>query len=203
MDESNVFINCPFDNDYFPLLKSILFTLIYIDLNPKISETSDSGQVRIETIKNLMKISRFSIHDLSRMEVSKRTGLPRFNMPFECGIDFGLKFSNEQKYSEKKFLILDSEKYRYQNVISDIAGNDIRSHSNDQEKIIKAVRDWFKTFKQEIPGYKEIYLSFNEFTYDYNNKLSLEGYNPTKIDELTFSDIITITKAWIDYYKKI
>ncbi len=202
INENNVFINCPFDNEYFPLLKCLLFTVIYIGLDPKISETSDSGQIRLDTIKNLMIVSKYSIHDLSRMEISKRTGLPRFNMPFECGIDFGLKLSNEKKYSEKKFLILDKDRFRYQSVISDISGNDIKSHNNDQEKIIQSVRDWFKTFKPDIPNYKEIFLQYKEFAFDYNKTLENDGYNPNKIDSVTFSDVLEITKSWIVEYKK-
>ena len=34
-----------------------------------------------------MSVSAYSIHDLSRMEPLKTNDYPRFNMPFECGID--------------------------------------------------------------------------------------------------------------------
>ena len=105
MNEKNVFINCPFDNQYFTLLKPLFFTLIYLDLNPQISETSDSGQVRLLKIKELMADSKYSIHDLSRMEPLKDNELPRFNMPFECGIDFGFKLSNPEVYGDKKFFL--------------------------------------------------------------------------------------------------
>ena len=73
IDENNAFINCPFDNLYFPLLKPLLLTIIYIDLIPKISETSDSGEARINHIVNLMSISKYSIHDLSRVEKIKKS----------------------------------------------------------------------------------------------------------------------------------
>ncbi len=203
MDASNVFINCPFDNYYFPLLKPLLFTLIYVDLNPQISETSDSGVNRLNTIRNLMAISRYSIHDLSRMEPLKRKDYPRFNMPFECGIDFGLKMSNEKKYGEKKFLILEKEQYRYQRVLSDISGNDIKSHRNDPEQIIKVIRDWFKPTNPQIPMYKEIWLAFNEFEYDYEQILVEAGYDPKDINSLTFSDIIENMSTWISEYKEM
>lgn len=201
MNANNVLINCPFDNKYFPLLKALLFTLIYIDLTPKISETSDSGEIRLNKIKKMMKISQFSIHDLSRMEPLKNNDLPRFNMPFECGIDFGLKLSNEKKYCNKKFLILEKEKYRYQKVISDIAGNDIKAHQNDSQQIIKVVRDWFKLNKINVPWHKEIWLAFNEFEFDYEQILTQGGYDPKDINALTFRDIIENMKAWIPKYK--
>lgn len=198
----NVFINCPFDNNYFPLLKSLLFTLIYIELNPKISETCDSGELRLAKIKELMAISKYSIHDLSRMEPLKTKDFPRFNMPFECGIDFGLKMSNENDFGGKKFLILEKEQYRYHKVMSDISGNDIKSHKNQPEQVVKAVRDWFKTTKADIPKYKEIWYAYNEFQFANEQILIDGGYNPNDISELTFCDIIENMTSWIITHKE-
>lgn len=202
MKENNVFINCPFDNNYFSLLKPLLFSLCYIDLNPQISETSDSGEIRLHKIKNLIKNSRYSIHDLSRMEPMIDSDLPRFNMPFECGIDFGMKLSNPAEFANKRFLILEKEQYRYQKVISDISGNDIKAHKNNPEQIIKVVRDWFKPNNPNIPRHKEIWLAYNEFEFDYEEILNAEGYDPKDINSLTFSDIIEYMKTWINDYNK-
>ncbi len=202
MGDKNVFVNCPFDNEYFKLLKPLLFTLCYLDLNPQISETSDSGEIRLHKIKALIENSAYSIHDLSRMEPLKDGELPRFNMPFECGIDFGIKLSDPKKFANKKFLILEKERYRYQKVISDIPGNDIKAHNNNPEEIVKVTRDWFKPTLREIPRHKEIWLGYIEFEYDYEQILNDEGYDPKDISSLTFSDIIENMKAWIEMYKK-
>lgn len=199
--ENNVFINCPFDNLYFPLLKPLLFTIIYLDLIPQISETADSGQTRINHIVDLMSISKYSIHDLSRVEKIKRNDYPRFNMPFECGIDFGLKMSNFEKFGEKRFLILEKEPYRYKSIISDIAGNDIKAHKEDPEEIIKAVRDWFKVLLKDVPWYKTIWLAYAEFETDFEQILVANGYDPKSISSITFSDIIENMTVWIVTYK--
>ena len=63
--ETNVFINCPFDEDYKPLLKSLLFTIIYFGLDPHLSETTDSGRTRIQGIETLIENSKYSVHDRS------------------------------------------------------------------------------------------------------------------------------------------
>lgn len=202
MGSKNVFINCPFDNEYFKLLKPLLFCIIYIELSPKISETSDSGEIRLHKIKDLISISNYSIHDLSRMEPLKDNELPRFNMPFECGIDFGIRLSNPDLYKDKKFLILEKERYRYQKVISDIAGNDIMAHHNEPEQIIKVIRNWFKPILIKIPYHKEIWLAYNEFEFDYEAILNKEGYDPKDINSLTFSDLIENITAWIEKYKE-
>lgn len=202
INDKNVFINCPFDNLYFPLLKPLLFTIIYIDLVPKISETSDSGQSRISNIIKLMSISKYSIHDLSRVIQVKRNDYPRFNMPFECGIDFGLKMSNSAEFGQKQFLILDKELYRYKSIISDIAGNDIKAHKEEPEFIIKAVRDWFKVIKITVPYYKKIWFAYLEFETDFEQILSINQYDPKDINSLTFSDIIENMTAWIKIFKE-
>jgi len=201
VNPKNVFVNCPFDNHYFTLLKPLLFTLIYIDLIPQMSETSDSGEFRLQKIKTLMSESKYSIHDLSRMDIIKVGDLPRFNMPFECGIDFGIRLSNPKKET-KKFLILEKEQLRYQKVISDISGNDIKAHKNDPEQVVKVVRDWFKPTNPKIPRHKQIWLAYAEFEFDYEEILNSEGYDPKDINALTFSDIIENMTIWIEKFKK-
>lgn len=135
------------------------------------------------------------------MEPLKANELPRFNMPFECGIDFGIKLSDPVKYQDKKFLILEKERYRYQKVISDISGNDIKAHKNEPEGIVKVVRDWFQTMNNGMPRHKEIWLAFNEFEYDYESIIGGEGYDLEDIGALPFGDIIDFMNGWIAEYK--
>lgn len=139
--KNNVFINCPFDDEYFPLLKAALFTIIYLGLNPKISQTLDSDETRLTEIKKLINESKYSIHDLSRIEPKNPDELPRFNMPFELGIDIGCKTYGEKH--DKKYLILEELPFRYQQVLSDISGQDIKWHLNKPILIVKSIRNWF------------------------------------------------------------
>jgi hypothetical protein len=88
----NVFINCPFDSEYDSLLRPILFTILYLGHNPQIaSQTSDSGEQRINKILSLILKSKFSIHDLSRLKSAKSGEFFRLNMPFELGIDYACR----------------------------------------------------------------------------------------------------------------
>jgi len=140
---SNVFINCPFDSQYKRLLNPILFTCIYSGLTPMISKLEDSGAIRIKQIIKLIKESKYSIHDLSRMKSKKSGEIARFNMPFELGLDLGTREIGLGKLKNKRCLILDIERYRYQAALSDISGNDIASYGkrNQIEKIIEKIRD--------------------------------------------------------------
>jgi tyrosine-protein phosphatase YwqE len=61
----NIFINCPFDEEYKPLLRSLLFAVIDCGFEPRIAtERNDSAEVRLKKILNLMRESCYSIHDI-------------------------------------------------------------------------------------------------------------------------------------------
>ena len=163
--DENVFINCPFDPTYLPMLRCTLFTIIYCGLKPRIAaEREDSGEVRVRKIITLIKESKYSIHDLSRIEPLKKGELPRFNMPFELGIDIGCREASQGKLSQKKCLILERDRYRYQRVLSDISGNDIRAHGEDPEKLVRQLRNWLVTaVNPYLPSGTQIWDAYNEF----------------------------------------
>lgn len=90
VDPAGVFINCPFDKDYWPLLEVIVFTVVACGFKPRSAlEQSDAATVRLDKIQTLIGQSAFGIHDISRAKVARVEDYPRFNMPFELGLDLG------------------------------------------------------------------------------------------------------------------
>lgn len=127
----NVFINCPFDGTYTPLMEALVFAIHdcgYIARSAL--EAEDSAEVRIDKIAKIIKNCRYGIHDISRTEVSDESGLPRFNMPLELGLFLGARRFGSRTDKLKACLILDRDRYRYQRFCSDIAGQDIRSQDD-------------------------------------------------------------------------
>ena len=200
--EHNVFINCPFDEEYRLLLKPLVFTLTYFGFEPKLSQTFSSSSIRINQIVELIRNSKFSIHDLSRSKAMKKGELPRFNMPYELGIDIGsTKFGNK-KLRSKRILILETEKYHYQKVLSDIAGQDIYDHNDDPFTLITRVRDWFSlNFENEtIAGQREIWNAYNQFIDDLNRQLK-SNYSKEEINSMPIGDFVKFGKDWIDKFQ--
>ena len=79
---SSVFINCPFDSEYLPIFRAIMFTVSVCGFVPRCSlEHDDASQVRLEKIYRLIGSSAFGIHDISRTELDGENELPRFNKP--------------------------------------------------------------------------------------------------------------------------
>ncbi len=152
--ERNVFINCPFDDRYRPILDGILFCVIRAGLNPRLAtEVADAGDNRLERICRLMRESRYSIHDLSRCQANRKGEIARLNMPFELGIDQGYRTSGDARFLTKRFLVLDEVPYRLQRAISDINGWDPSPHEGKQERAVKLVRNWLhQEAGADLPG---------------------------------------------------
>src|SRR2546423_907190 len=110
----SVFINCPFDEQFWPLFEAIVFCIIDCGFVPRCAlEEDDSGTTRLEKISGLIRGSQYAIHDLSRVEITGPVNLPRFNMPFEFGLDLGCRLFAGADHSRKRCLVLDSDRYRY------------------------------------------------------------------------------------------
>ena len=191
----SVFVNCPFDADYWPLFEAMAFCVLDCGFVPRCAlEEPDSGEARVRRIHRLIETSRFSIHDISRVELT--ADLPRFNMPFELGLDLGCRAFGPARLKNKRCLILDSEPYRYQQSLSDIAGQDIRAHSNSPEKIIDLVRNWLRSAsrRKTVTGavrIKEHFLRFSSVLPEYCDRQGLDRH------DLQFAEYITLIEEWL------
>lgn len=197
--EKNVFVNCPFDDDYRQLLLSVIFTVKYLGYNPRLSiERSDSSETRIDKIVGLINESKFGIHDLSRIVSIGENEHYRMNMPFELGIDYGCKRLKDGVWAEKQILILEKERYRYQRALSDLSGSDIKNHDDDPVKIIKVVRDWFvATESLRVDSGNKIWNIYNDFqAFLYDELVEEAGH--ASVDEVQIPEIIQHMTAWVD-----
>ena len=166
--EGQVFINCPFDEEYRPLFEAIVFAVHACGFTARCSlEVADSGQARIEKIYRIVGECGLGIHDISRTESDQGSGLPRFNMPLELGLFLGAKRFGPAMQKRKLCLILDRDPYRYQQSCSDIAGQDIKAHRGDCGEAIRVIRDWLrntpKGLTTPIPGGAEIAGRYDDF----------------------------------------
>jgi len=197
--KDNVFVNCPFDDEYLALLRPILFTIIYLGLKPRIAlEAMDAGEARLDKIVGLIAESKFAIHDISRIEAARAGDLYRLNMPFELGIDFGCRKFGRGQLKEKRSLVLEAERYRYKAALSDLAGVDIESHDNDPYKVAGIVRNWLKnTCHFPAAGPSKITSAFTDFMADNFDKLTSDGFSPTDIETLQVAELIECMEEWV------
>lgn len=198
--EKNVFINCPFDPEYYPLLRPLLFTIVYLGFNPKIAlERLDSGEQRIDKICQLIKNSKYSVHDLSRLKSKKRGEFYRLNMPFELGIDYGSRRFAVNYLKTKKHLILEKGAFDYRKALSDISGVDIKSHDNKPAKVVQAIRNWFvdTVDLSGVAGPTAIWYKFNNFTSDFYTRRQTEGFSDEDLNMMPVREYINFIKSWL------
>jgi hypothetical protein len=195
-----VFVNCPFDADYNPLIKAMAFCVFDLGLVLRIaSETHDSGTTRIGKIEDLISESRFGIHDLSRLAAAKKGDLARLNMPYELGLDMGCRRFGGSQYSDKRCLILSDKPYQYQAAISDIAGNDIMVHKNDASTLVEKVKNWLVDVATlaNAPPPSRIWSRFNEFQTDNYKVLTSKGWSSGDIAKQPFREQTGQMADWI------
>lgn len=163
----DVFVNCPFSDDYRPLFDAIVFTIQACGFRPRCALENDNGaEVRIEKIMGIIKDCPFGVHDISYMEIDAATGLPRLNMAFELGAFLGARWLGTKSQRAKSALILDRDRYRFQAAISDIAGQDIQSHAGEKHIIVQRVRDWLRANASDpaaVPGGAAVARRFASF----------------------------------------
>lgn len=198
--ESNVFINCPFDREYYSLLRPLLFTIIYLGFNPRIaSERSDSGENRVDKIRELIRESKYSLHDLSRLRSKRAKEFYRLNMPFELGMDYGARMFGAASMGSKKCLILERNLHDYRAALSDLSGVDIKPHHNEPDEIVRAVRDWFV----ETVGLRGVetatvgWYRFGDFTTAFYERMLAMGSPEKDIEQMPIPEYIDHIREWV------
>jgi hypothetical protein len=203
--ESRPAADCPFDPEYFPLLRPLLFTIVYLGYSPRIaSERSDSGENRLTKICELISESKFGIHDLSRLKSTSADEYYRLNMPFELGIDYGARLFGARLHNEKKFLILEQRPHDFRRALSDIAGVDIKHHSNQPDEIIRAVRDWFAETVglRGIETATVVWYRFGDFTTAFYEKMINAGSPERDIERMPVAEYIDHIRDWVRSAKR-
>ena len=144
MGKRDVFINCPFDDEYRPLFEALVFAVTAAGYNVRCAlEDDDGANIRFEKLRKLIAVCPRTIHDLSRTGLGGND-LPRFNMPFELGLAMGLKYFGPRSKRKNSALILIKKQYSLAGYLSDLAGNDPQAHEDDPKKLIRFVLRYLK-----------------------------------------------------------
>ncbi|HEV7238904.1 MAG TPA: hypothetical protein VGQ36_06650 [Thermoanaerobaculia bacterium] len=196
--ERDVFVNCPLDAEYRPLFEAIVFAIHDCRFAARSAlEVTDTSEVRIEKIGNIIASCKLGLHDISRTELDPLTGLPRFNMALELGMFLGAKRYGVGKQKLKNCLVLDRERYRYQKFISDIAGQDIVAHGGDPAQAIRVVRDWLADMQPATlkpRGGAAIVQRYDTFRQDLRGMCLIFGLI---VEELTFNEYLLYVESWL------
>jgi len=123
-------------------------------------------------------------------------------MPLELGAFMAAKKFGTKEQKQKKCLILDRDPHRYLSFISDIRGQDIKSHGNEINRAIRNVRDWLNAEKPArimLPGHILISRRYHEYLDalpETTRRLGLDHR------DLQFNDQQNLISEWININPK-
>lgn len=185
----NVFINCPFDETYAPLLRAIVFAIVDCGFVPRCAlERSDASEIRILKIYQTISECPYGVHDISRVQLDQTTELPRFNMPLELGIFLGAKYMGDETQRAKTCLVFDEHPHRYQKYLSDVSGQDISWHANEPIAVVRHLRNWLATVSEpDMPTTAYVWDHYQTFMAELRHQCASLRQRP---DELTYTDIL-------------
>ncbi|HKE23423.1 MAG TPA: hypothetical protein VKB38_08885 [Terracidiphilus sp.] len=134
----SVFLNIPYDKGFEDLYLAYIVGLTQLGL--KINATlAVPNQGRLDTILRLIEESDFSIHDLSRIELS--SGVPRFNMPLELGLAL---YRWHVTNGRHKVFVFERKAYQAQRSTSDINSLDPQIHNGTPKGVMVGLRNLFR-----------------------------------------------------------
>ena len=140
-DPNGVFLNIPYDEEFSSLYIAYVVGLCQLDLVPHLASEIPGGKRRLDRIFDLIRSCRYSIHDLSRVEVGAApSAAPRFNMPLELGMTIAWADLNPDLHT---WFVFESEPYRIQKSTSDLNGTDPSIHFGTAEGVLSELRNAF------------------------------------------------------------
>ena len=122
------------------------------------------------------------------------------NMPFELGIDVGCRLFGKGRWQQKRCLVLEAERYRYQAAISDLSGSDIAVHDGDAQRIVAEVRNWLNNQASlQAPGPTSIWGAFLDFMADNYDTLKRRGFSDRDIEKLPVDELMQCIDSWVGH----
>jgi hypothetical protein len=198
--DKSVFINCPFDSAYTPLLRPLLFTVIVLGFRPCLaSDQSDSTEYRLDKILGLIRKSRLSIHDISRLKATGVGDFARFNLPFELGLAHASRVFGPMTMRRKRCLILEREPHDFRRALSDLAGGDIKAHGDEPQGVVRSVRNWFveTVGLRNLPSPTQLWYRFTDFTADFYETRKAQHFSEDDLNMMPTPEYADAIRKWV------
>jgi hypothetical protein len=184
-----VFLNVPYDQDFRRLYLAYIVGLVHVGLVPHATLEIPGGERRLDRILALIKSCRYSIHDLSRVQLERTAPrTPRFNMPFELGLTITWAKLNP---SHHMWFVSETQPRRLQKSLSDLNGTDPDIHGGTVEGVMRVLCNSFvrqhgprPTVPQMMKSYRLVSRQLENIT---KNAGSTSIYEANVFSQLRFA----------------
>ncbi len=145
-DPAAVFLNLPYQPSYEPLFVAYIAGITALGLIPRTALEVTGGSGRLDRIRRLLHQCRYSVHDLSCVQLDPRAPkTPRFNMPFELGLAYAF---SQQAPQQHDWFVFEARPYRIQKSLSDLNGTDPFIHGGRIAGVLRELSNSFINVEQ-------------------------------------------------------
>jgi hypothetical protein len=192
-DPNSVFLNVPYDQEFSSLYVAYIVGLCQLDMVPHLASEIPGGDRRLNKIIKLIQSCRYSIHDLSRIQVNVAPpAVPRFNMPLELGMTITWQNLNPSRHT---WFVWESEPYRLLRSASDLKGTDPNIHNGTAEGIFRELRNAFR--RDRLPSVTNMLVAYRFVDNNLDAILHKNGTgNP--YDRSVFMELCWISRVLAD-----
>lgn len=184
------FLNIPYDKQFEHLYLAYIVGLTAFDLVPKATLGVPRDARRLERIFQLIQGCRFSVHDLSRIQLDREPPrAPRFNMPFELGLAVAWAALNRKSHS---WVGCDAVRHRPLKSISDLNGTDFHIHHDTVQGVFNALCNAFVSRRQRptVPRMLRVYRQLRRAI----PALKAEGGAHDLFEARVFDDLVVASR---------
>jgi hypothetical protein len=131
----------PYDAAFENLLLAYIAAISAYGFAPRATLEIPFGQRRLDRILALIHQSRYSVHDLSRVQLDRKAPkTPRFNMPFELGLTVALE---KTALPDHSWIVCESMRRRINKSLSDLDGTDAYIHDGTVAGVFREMGNAF------------------------------------------------------------
>jgi len=188
---ASVFLNIPYDSPFVPQFLAYVCGICAFGLIPRATLELQGGTRRLDRIISLIESCRYSIHDLSRVELDRTPPpTPRFNMPFELGLC--VLHANRSTRSHTWF-VFESRNWRIQKSLSDLNGTDPYIHGGSVQGVFRELAKAFVRSERQ-PTVAQMSWLYAELAKTMSRILTDAG-SREPFNARAFEDIVIFTTA--------
>jgi len=156
---TRVFLNLPYDTPFQNLYLAYICGIQAFSMVPHVTLEIPGGKRRLDRIIQLIQSCKYSIHDLSRVQLDRtRPRTPRFNMPFELGLAVALEKSAKSRHV---WFVMETMPYRLAKSLSDLNGTDPYIHGGTIQGVFRELCSAFVRPGRQ-PNVPEMWFIYRE-----------------------------------------
>jgi hypothetical protein len=191
VQQNAVFLNIPYDARFSRLYLAYIVGLTELGLEPRATLGIPGGERRLNRILALIQSCRYSIHDLSRIEIDRNPPpTPRFNMPCELGMTITWQQLNPARHT---WFVFESRNRRLQKSLSDLDGTDANIHDATVEGVMRELCNAFVR-RGPQPGVPQMLRTYRRVRGQVDEVMRVAGAT-SLFEARVFKDLCFVARA--------